>query len=531
MSIRSRGSSISREETHEAEPLLQDHRLSISSRCEDDLALHPKAPLKKGRLSIFVICVLLVTFGDFAVLSINIPLTRLYESIICYQYYEQSDPSRIDPGGNVPEQWCKIAPVQGDVALIRGYEALFTYIPGVILAIPYGLLADKWGRKPVVLLSVGGILLSMNATLLVCAFWKTFPLRLVWLAPAFSIIGGGIPVLSSMILTIIADIMPENERATAFFRIMTGQYLAQTTATPLSSTLMEAYGPWLPIQLGYICACITFLMACLLRETANPNPHNQPTNNPADEDSDSDSPPPPPIMTVPPKSKCLLAKTPHLYTQTTTLLLHHNPKLLLLTLTFFLNALEEPTQSLNIQYLSERYTLPLSRTSFIISLKALSTILVTTTLLPSASWILTQRLSLPEARKDLLLARISILMLSLGFFIVAWSPTVVGAMAGFVITTLGKGYGNLVRSLVTGFVPGRFLGRVYTGITVVETCGILVSGPWFAELFRVGLRLEGWWLGLPFVVAGGLGVVVAGVVWGVDLGEGGRRRDSDEEGC
>lgn len=80
------------------------------------------------------------------------------------------------------------------------------------MAIPYGLLADRWGRKPIVLLSMVGILLSMTFTLAVCRFWQIFPLRLVWLAPVFTVIGGGAPVMFSVILTMIADVMPENER-------------------------------------------------------------------------------------------------------------------------------------------------------------------------------------------------------------------------------------------------------------------------------------------------------------------------------
>lgn len=94
-----------------------------------------------GRLSIFALCVLLVTIGDFGIFLVTVPQTRLYESIACYHYYELHDPSRIGPGGGVAEKWCKVAPVQAEVAFVRGYEALFTFIPGTYAHLSCRLLS------------------------------------------------------------------------------------------------------------------------------------------------------------------------------------------------------------------------------------------------------------------------------------------------------------------------------------------------------------------------------------------------------
>ena len=77
---------------------------------------------------------------------------------------------------------------------------------------------------------------------------------------------------------------------------------------------------------------------------------------------------------------------------------------------------------------------------------------LTTRLMQLASWLLLHKLHLSDTRNDLFLARASVLFLPLGFFIVAFSPTVAGATAGFVISTLGTGYGNIIRSLVTSMV-------------------------------------------------------------------------------
>ncbi|KAJ5623363.1 MFS transporter [Penicillium lividum] len=501
----------------ETDSLLND-RSSILSSGTDHVRPGPKVESPThGRLSVFVLCVLLVTIGDFGIFLVSLPQTRLYESIACYRYYEAHDPSRIGPGGSVLEKWCKIAPVQGEVAFIRGYELLFAAIPGVVLAVPYGLLADRWGRKPVVLMSIMGILLSMTFTLLVCGLWQIFPLRLVWLSPVFTILGGGAPVLFSMILTMIADVMPENERATAFFRLMTGQYVAHITATPVASALMENYGPWLPIQLGYICFFVATLTACLLKETAQPR--DTVKNSQRDELTMISSETSTSLRDLL-GSKSRIELWRHLKSlwRQATALLRHDTRVIVLILTFFINSVEEPGQSLNMQYISERYDMTLARAGFVISIKSVATVATYILLLPGASWLLQKQLGLSDTRKDMVLARGSIVVLSIGFFIVAWSPTVAMATVGFLISTLGRGFGNLIRSLVTSLVPPEFIGRMYTMITVIETFGILISGPLLAALFQAGLNQgDVRWLGLPFIVAGGMGVMVAVVLWSIDL--------------
>ncbi|KAJ5712160.1 MFS transporter [Penicillium malachiteum] len=357
----------------------------------------------------------------------------------------------------------------------------------------------------------------MTFTLIVCGMWQILPLRLVWLSPIFTILGGGAPVLFSMILTMIADVMPENERATALFRLMTGQYVAHITATPIASALMETRGPWLPIQLGYICFIIAMLIACLLRETApqyeaGKRPSRDKVTTISSETTGEDS-----DLWESRSSIDVQAKLKLLWQRTTTVL-RHDVKLIVLILTFFINAVEEPTQSLNLQYISERYAISLARSGYIISIKSVSTIITYLLLLPGASWILQRKLGLSDTRKDLLLAQGSIIALSMGFFLVALSPTVAMAAVGFIISTFGRGFGNIIRSIVTSLVPPQFIGRIYTMITVIETFGLLISGPLLAWLFRVGLNQgDAQWMGLPFIVAGGMGVLVAIVLCFIDL--------------
>jgi hypothetical protein len=88
-------------------------------------------------LIIMGVLVLIIQCGDQ--LS-EAPLTRIFESIYCYQYWEQEDPSKIliprsavGPGalGGVEERWCKVAEVQGKVAMLKGTQQFLDCIPGM----------------------------------------------------------------------------------------------------------------------------------------------------------------------------------------------------------------------------------------------------------------------------------------------------------------------------------------------------------------------------------------------------------------
>ena len=89
------------------------------------------------------------------------PLERISESVICYRFYERADPSKIrigrsavGPGaiGGVDEMWCKTDTVQDKLASLNGYQQLFDGFPSLLLAVPFGWAADRYGRKPLLLL-------------------------------------------------------------------------------------------------------------------------------------------------------------------------------------------------------------------------------------------------------------------------------------------------------------------------------------------------------------------------------------------
>lgn len=85
-------------------------------------------------------------------------------------------------------------------------------ITGILTAIQYGVLADYFGRKPVLVLFTSGMLTSLMWTIAVCYADEILPARLVWASSIFILIGGGRRVFKGIIFTVIADTVDLSRR-------------------------------------------------------------------------------------------------------------------------------------------------------------------------------------------------------------------------------------------------------------------------------------------------------------------------------
>ena len=128
---------------------------------------NPKSWQPWEKIMLLVLAVVLLTsLGDQWQES---PHTRIMEAVICYQYFEDVDPSKlllgrneVGPGaiGGVAEMYCKADDVQSKLAMIRGWQATFDGLPCLLLALPVGWAGDRYGRKPVLVAGLLAFVLS-----------------------------------------------------------------------------------------------------------------------------------------------------------------------------------------------------------------------------------------------------------------------------------------------------------------------------------------------------------------------------------
>lgn len=101
-------------------------------------------------------------FQAFGVMVSIAPQTRLFEDVVCRRYYGSGDHSGPD------EESCKDPAVQDLVNELFGWQLFFDGIPGLVMAMYYGAMADEKGRKPVLTLSLVGQALGAAWILLIC---------------------------------------------------------------------------------------------------------------------------------------------------------------------------------------------------------------------------------------------------------------------------------------------------------------------------------------------------------------------------
>lgn len=103
-------------------------------------------------------------------------MTVIMESIICKNYY--GDINTISTTSaqdfiDFSKSWtddrrCKIEPVQSELATLRGWQQLFGCLASILVAVPFGFLANKCGRKAVLALAMFGLTLARVWIQVVC---------------------------------------------------------------------------------------------------------------------------------------------------------------------------------------------------------------------------------------------------------------------------------------------------------------------------------------------------------------------------
>jgi hypothetical protein len=192
----------------------------------------------------------------------------------------------------------------------------------------------------------------------------------------------------------------------------------------------------------------------------------------------------------------------------------HSLPVLLLMIAFVLPQFNRQSVGLCVRYVSNRFSWTLGNAGYLLSLRALINIIVFFAILPGLSYFFVSRMHFSSRKKDIVLAKLSIVILITGAIIIASSPTVGLTIIGLMIWTLGTGFSSLTRALITTLVDQQHVGRLCAAISIVETSSTLVAGPTLAFFYTMGLRWEGPWVGLPFFLLSAISVIAAVALWG-----------------
>ncbi|KAK6512034.1 hypothetical protein TWF481_000931 [Arthrobotrys musiformis] len=446
-------------------------------------------------------------------------MVRIYEDTICRNYYATQQHELFPTGQDVPEEKCKIAPVQTELALIRGLEPVFDAIPSFLVAIPLGMVADnpKIGRKPVFMASLFGVMCQLLWAAIVNMFPETFPIRYVWFGSIF-MISGGLNLTNAMLYTMVIDVTTPLSRASTFFTIqLVGSYTPGLVMPLITSKIMENSGNWKSATYGLILASFGYIITATVPETINfqnsneePQPESTMDTASAEADSiNSDS-------TTPPEKQSSWSRCKTQFNEfiESSSFVFHSPHLRILVCSLMMSMISiTRAMEVLLYYASSRYSIPISKANLLNTINSAVCISVLFCL-PFASAYLTGTLGMSSQRKDLLIARISVALFAIGWYIVGLAPTLPLAIVGLVVYTLGTGFSGSVRSLAASFVEPHHQARLNSFIAIMMAIGNFLGSPLLAGLYGWGVSTGNpFWYGLPFVGLGSVFAIVGFALW------------------
>lgn len=172
----------------EEEPLLGHHQRELNGNHHHhhhhhhhDDALHAQAPESHSlppatvpiapARRIFIIAMLFalcITLSVCAVLA-NTAMMQGIEDIICRRVHGPGFP-RNETSGREGDNPCKDDDIAGEIAMILGWDGVLNMLPSIFLAVPFGAVADRYGRVPVIGLVLVGVVLQISWIIFVCGF-------------------------------------------------------------------------------------------------------------------------------------------------------------------------------------------------------------------------------------------------------------------------------------------------------------------------------------------------------------------------
>ncbi|ODA79841.1 hypothetical protein RJ55_05438 [Drechmeria coniospora] len=408
-----------------------------------------------------------------------IPLYRLIEDAVCHAYYDDSSPELMD------ERRCKGDEVQSRLAYLLGWLGLFNSMMTLLVAYPYGLLADRLGRKPTAVLAYLGLATSFAFSPLMFSLWRTQVREnpyLLMTASLFLLLGGGVPVLLATLYAMAADVSADEQKAASFLYLTFGATAGGLVGPLLAGLLMERHGPWVPI---YVVMAVTPFMLCMFFFI----PETLPTRSKLDR----------------PLDDWRSAVADGLGDLVRSLGMMRNVNIPLILVTFlFQSARFTAYTSTLVQYVSKHFGWTLAETSLLLSPLGILNLVVLVALPKLSRVLMSPRFRFTVFGKDLFLTQVSTLIIVVGALIEAFSRHVGLFLFGLFIGTFGAADSPLARATVSHHVDGRHTSRLYALIGIVEVLGGFVGGPALAWFFDQGLRRKGLYTGLPWLYVASL---------------------------
>ncbi|XWW96069.1 hypothetical protein V2A60_004039 [Cordyceps javanica] len=478
--------------TSEAAPLLRDSRDDESAHAQAYAAQErEEEPLATRQLLRTAVPFLFImTAVEFAAALCAAGVAALVEGSLCRAAF----PQVTDPYG---DPRCKHETVQADLAWIIGMENTISVMPGLLMSIPYGIIADKYGPHIVLGLIWVGQFLSEGGHLLVCLNPQIFDVRWIYASSCMTLIGGGGATYSAMRFLVGASLVSEKNRTTLFFYMQAYSTSVAFLTGPAVYFIMNRAGPVGTQAVGVLLIALMtipgFAMPRKLRNTplvAAAGGLGAPGAGGAGG-----------FFSL---LRVRAAEVAASAAAALRLMFGHNLQLTLLLGGVVFTSLGAYETTFRLQYATKRFGWSWARAGLLSSVVAAANLSVLVLVLPGLSWLMLRR-DMSALRKDLWLARASGCVQVLGSLLTALAPTGPAFVAAIALYECNRGYMPSLVSVVVSVADRAGIVQqttVYACVSTMAATGAMLAGPVMASAFRIGLRWGLSWYGLPFFAAG-----------------------------
>nr|POE79563.1 putative membrane protein [Quercus suber] len=159
-----------------------------------------------------------IAFGGAMTPKINLIL-----QLICRQYISErqsEDPNFImapvDFSNGGSNDQCRIPEVQARVSTFMLWASLIAGLISAITSPKLGALSDRYGRKPILIFTSGGLILSELFTIFAAKYPESFPVELLLLGSALEGLSGSFILAMAIANAYATDCTPPDERSVVF---------------------------------------------------------------------------------------------------------------------------------------------------------------------------------------------------------------------------------------------------------------------------------------------------------------------------
>ncbi|KAK8115443.1 hypothetical protein PG984_011945 [Apiospora sp. TS-2023a] len=344
----------------------------------------------------------------FADVARYVAVVRLLELGICREEYlsDSGSPDVLVGNGDgfIPEHLCKSPEIQQRLAHLRGYLASLEAVVGLLLTLPYGLVADRLGERFIASLNVIGYVLSCVWLAVVCHYWTVFPVWVAVLSPLFRVIGGGTPTYTSVIYAMTSRRVPGENRSLVFFVFTGGQIMATIVSILVTAWFLDHELLFAPILLSIPIGFLCLVSLALIRPQATaPKIVVSDCESELEEQGSStliDS----------------LRQSWNIVTQ-----LFKDRRVVVLLAAVPLAKLNTPMTELTLQYIPEKFDLSIASASRVLSVKAFESLVLMIVVLPLLQKVGQIRFHVTSFRMDLYITQYSFLIQAVGCFLMAFA--------------------------------------------------------------------------------------------------------------